>query len=173
MEEIKNKVKESGLIQLDLADFKPKEEIIGIDLASQLWQGLVLKEKDFRNWIKTEDWNQYKNKAVFIYCSADAIVPTWAYMLVASALNGLASANTVGSRFDLEKQLIKRNIQKINIEEFKSGKVIVKGCSDISCPEFAMVCLLNHLQPVVNSIMYGEPCSTVPVYKRNKQIGSF
>jgi hypothetical protein len=168
MEEIKNKVKGSGLIQLDLADFKPKEEIIGIDLSNQLWQGLVLKEKDFRNWIKTENWEQYRNKAVFIYCSEDAIIPTWAFMLVASSINEIASYSAVGSKAELEKQLILRNIKQLNLEALKNGKVIVKGCSDISVPEFAMVSLLNHIQPVVSSVMYGEPCSTVPVYKRKK-----
>lgn len=169
MEEIKNKVKESGLIQLDLADFKPKEEIIGIDLANQLWQGLVLKEKDFRNWIKTENWQQYKGKAVYIFCSVDAIVPTWAYMIVASALIDTADFVSIGDRMDIEKQIVQRNIQKISLEQFRNGKIIVKGCSDISCPEFAMVCLVNQLQASVNSIMYGEPCSTVPVYKKSKQ----
>ena len=168
MGEIKNKVKESGLIQLDLADFKPKEEIIGIDLSNQLWQGLVLKEKAFRDWIKTENWEQYVGKAVFIFCSADAIVPTWAYMLVASSLNGIASISVVGSKLELEKKIIERNIEALNLDEFQNGKVIIKGCSDISAPEFAMVTLLNQIQPVASSIMYGEPCSTVPVYKRKK-----
>lgn len=168
MGEIKNKVKESGLIQLDLADFKPKEEIIAIDLSNQLWQGLVLKEKDFRDWIKTENWEQYVGKAVFIFCSADAIVPTWAYMLVASSLNGIASISVVGSKLELEKKIIERNIEALNLDEFQNGKVIIKGCSDISAPEFAMVTLLNQIQPVASSIMYGEPCSTVPVYKRRK-----
>jgi hypothetical protein len=166
MSEIKNKVKESGLIQLDLADFKPKEEIIGIDLSQQLWQGLVLKEKDFRNWIKTENWEQFRSKAIFIFCSVDAIIPTWAFMLVASSLNGIASFVSVGSKLELEKQLILRNINNLELDALKGGKVIVKGCSDIVTPEFAMVSLLNHIQPVVSSIMYGEPCSTVPVYKR-------
>jgi hypothetical protein len=170
MSEIINKVKESGLIQLDLADFKPREEFVGIDLAQQLWQGLILKEKDFRNWIKTENWEQYRNKAVYIHCSADAIIPTWAYMLVASSLNEVTSIVTVGSRSELEKEIIDRNIQKIDLNSIKDGKVIVKGCSDIPFPEFAMVSLLNHIQPVVSSIMYGEPCSTVPVYKRRKNI---
>jgi len=170
MEEIKNKVKDSGLIQLDLADFKPKETIIGIDLSNQLWQGLVLKEKDFRDWIRTENWEHYAGKAVYIFCSADAIVPTWAYMLVASSLNGIASIVVFGLKIELEKQIIQRNITHLNLEEFINGKVIIKGCSDISVPEFAMVTLLNHIQPVVSSIMYGEPCSTVPVFKRRKTI---
>lgn len=170
MEEIKNKVKESGLIQLDLADFKPTETIIGIDLSNQLWQGLILKEKDFRDWIKTENWEQYAGKAVFIFCSVDAIVPTWAYMLVASSLNGIASEVVFGPKIELEKQIILRNITHLNLDEFTNGKVIIKGCSDISVPEFAMVTLLNHIQPVVSSIMYGEPCSTVPIFKRRKTI---
>jgi hypothetical protein len=166
MDEIKNKVKGSGLIQLDLADYKPRVPMVGIDLAAQLWQGLVLKEKDFRAWIKENDWNAYENKAVFIICSADAIVPTWAYMLVASALQSIAKKVQVGTQLDLEKALISEAITAIDLTEFQDGKVIVKGCSDIAAPEFAMVTLLTHLQGVVQSIMYGEPCSTVPIYKR-------
>jgi hypothetical protein len=166
MDEIKNKVKGSGLIQLDLADYKPRVPMVGIDLAAQLWQGLVLKEKDFRAWIKENDWDAYENKAVFIFCSADAIVPTWAYMLVASALQSIAKKALVGTQLDLEKALISEAITAIDLTEFQDGKVIVKGCSDIAAPEFAMVTLLAHLQGVVQSIMYGEPCSTVPIYKR-------
>ena len=166
MDEIKNKVKGSGLIQLDLADYKPRVPMVGIDLATQLWQGLVLKEKDFRAWIKENDWDGYENKAVFIFCSADAIVPTWAYMLVASALQSIAKKVLVGTQLDLEKALITEAITAIDLTEFQDGKVIVKGCSDIAAPEFAMVTLLTHLQGVVQSIMYGEPCSTVPIYKR-------
>ena len=166
MDEIKNKVKGSGLIQLDLADYKPRVPMVGIDLAAQLWQGLVLKEKDFRAWIKENDWDAYENKAVFIFCSADAIVPTWAYMLVASALQSIAKKVQVGTQLDLEKALISEAITAIDLMEFQDGKVIVKGCSDIAAPEFAMVTLLTHLQGVVQSIMYGEPCSTVPIYKR-------
>ncbi len=166
MDEIKNKVKGSGLIQLDLADYKPRVPMVGIDLAAQLWQGLVLKEKDFRAWIKENDWDAYEHKAVFIFCSADAIVPTWAYMLVASALQSIAKKVLVGTQLDLEKALISEAITAINLTEFQDGKVIVKGCSDIAAPEFAMVTLLTHLQGVVQSIMYGEPCSTVPIYKR-------
>ena len=166
MDEIKNKVKDSGLIQLDLADYKPRVPIVGIDLASQLWQGLVLKEKDFRTWIKENDWLSYENKAVFIYCSADAIIPTWAYMLVASALQSIAKKVVVGNQLELEKSLILDAITAIDLAPFQDGKVIVKGCSDIPAPEFAMVTLLTHVQGVVQSMMYGEPCSTVPIYKR-------
>lgn len=165
MEEIKNKVKESGLIQLDLAQFKPDTTITGIDLAPQLWQGLVLKEKDFRTWVKEHDWQQYTNQAVHIFCSTDAIIPTWAFMLVASKLEHSPFVIT-GSKLDLEKELIKAKINALNTCEFIDGRVIIKGCSDIHEPEFAMVALVRHLQAHVKSIMYGEPCSTVPILKK-------
>lgn len=166
MEGIVNKVKESGLISLDLADFKPKQEIFGIDLANCLWQGLVLKEKDFRAWIKEHNWSQYQGKAIYIFCSADAIIPTWAYMLVGSKLVGIAETFLVGTKQELEKEIITQNIRKLRLADFIDGKIIIKGCSDISNPDFAMTELIRHLQPVARSIMYGEPCSTVPLFKR-------
>ena len=167
MEEIRNKVKESGLISMDLEDFKPNQSlIVSIDIADNLWQGLVLKEKDFRNYIDTHDWSQYKNQFVHIHCSADAIVPTWAYMLVASKLVGVARLALVGSKVELEKQVIALNILSIDVTDYIDGRIIIKGCADITSPEFAMVTLVQKLQPIAKSIMYGEPCSTVPVYKR-------
>lgn len=167
MEEIRNKVKESGLISMDLEDFKPNQSlIVSIDIADNLWQGLVLKEKDFRNYIDTYDWSQYKNLFVHIHCSADAIVPTWAYMLVASKLVGIARLALVGSKVELEKQVIALNILSIDVTDYIDGRIIIKGCADITSPEFAMVTLVQKLQPIAKSIMYGEPCSTVPVYKR-------
>ena len=108
--EIRNKVKESSLIQMDLASFKPNCEIISIDLSEQLWKGLVLKEKDFRSWIKDTDWTYYKDKAVFIYCSTEAIIPTWAFMLVTASLNDICSISLVGSEEDLQRILIVKNI---------------------------------------------------------------
>jgi Protein of unknown function (DUF2480) len=167
VETIRNKVKESGLVQLDLADYKPRIALEGIDLSEQLWQGLVLKEKDFRNWIKNHDWAQYQNKAVYIYCSTDAIIPTWAYMLVTSALQKLNIENLVGLEKDLSKHLISREIQKINLPEVENQRIIIKGCADISDPAYAMSFLVSFLQPHVKSIMYGEPCSTVPIYKQS------
>jgi hypothetical protein len=166
MEEIVNKVVNSGLISIDLGNYKPNVAIEGIDITDQLWQGLVLKEKDFRVWIKENDWSKFENKAVYIHCSADAIVPTWAYMLIGSQLEKVGSHYTVGSENDLEKKLILDRIKEDDLEKFKEGRVIIKGCADISTPEYAMVELVRHLQPVVKSIMYGEPCSTVPVFKR-------
>lgn len=166
MEEIRNKVKESGLVQLDLAAYKPKQPLVGIDLSEQLWQGLVLKEKDFREWIKTHNWQQYTDKAVYIYCSTDAIIPTWAFMLVSSALQKENVYSQVGSEIELAKALIQEEICSIPIDEIQDQRVIVKGCADIQDPAFAMSYLVRFLQPYVKSIMYGEPCSTVPIFKK-------
>jgi len=167
MEEIRNKVKESGLISMDLAMFKPdKSMIVGIDIADQLWERLILKEKMFREYIDSNDWSQFKDKYVHIFCSEDAIVPTWAYMLVSSKLVHIANLVIVGSQVDLQKQLISDKIQALDLSEFKDGRIIIKGCADIVEPEFAMSQLIQKLQPIAKSIMYGEPCSTVPIFKR-------
>jgi hypothetical protein len=166
MDEIRNRVKESGLITVDLEIFKPKGTIREIDIADQLWQGIALKEKDFRQWIKDHDWDQYNDASVYIHCSADAIVPTWAFMLVSSMVTPIAQTALVGDRADLEKLMIKNAIAAYDISEMKDGRIIIKGCSDIESPAYAMVELMKRLQPVAKSIMYGEPCSAVPVFKR-------
>jgi hypothetical protein len=166
MDEIVNRVKESGLISIDLATYKPKVEIVAIDVADVLWQRLVLKEKDFRDWIKNHDWSIYASKAVYVFCSEDAIVPTWAYMLIGSQLEEVTPDYIIGSKLDLQKRLIQKRIEREPLDEYKDGRIIIKGCADISSPEFAMSELVRHLQPVAKSIMYGEPCSTVPVFKR-------
>ena len=166
METIRNKVKESSLVQLDLAAFKPKQALVGIDLSEQLWQGLVLKEKDFRNWIKNHNWTQYEGKAVYIFCSTEAIIPTWAFMLVSSALQKENIYSQVGAELELAKALIQEEICSIALEEIQDQRVIIQGCADIPDPAFAMSYLVRFLQPHVKSIMYGEPCSTVPIYKK-------
>lgn len=168
MSEIVNRVKESGLISIDLADFKPNSTIVEIDISEQLWKGLVLKEKDFRAWIKSNDWLQYTGKAVFIHCSVDAIIPTWAYMLIGSQLISNEVRFVVGSRIDLEKQLIEDRIKSEPLDKYVDGRIIIKGCADIKAPEHAMTFLVQHLQPVAKNIMYGEPCSTVPVFKKKR-----
>lgn len=166
MNEIKNRVKESGLIAMDLADFKPTSPVCEVDLAKQLWQGLALKEKDFRSWIKEEDWSQFENSAVFVHCSVDAIIPTWAYMLVASQLVQVNAKFVIGTKNELIQLLVQEKIDALPLEEYQDGRIIIKGCADIPFPEIAMSNLLVKLQPVAKSIMYGEPCSTVPVFKR-------
>ena len=166
MEEIRNKVKESGLVQLDLATYKPKLALVGLDLSEQLWQGFVLKEKDFRDWIKNHNWAQYAGNAVYIHCSTDAIIPTWAFMLVSSALQKENVYSQVGSEIELAKALIQEEICSIEIDAIQDQRVIIKGCADIADPAFAMSYLVRFLQPYVKSIMYGEPCSTVPIFKK-------
>jgi hypothetical protein len=166
MDEIINKVANSGLIQMDLADYKVKGQIHEIDLKNQLWQELILKEKDFRSWILSNDWSQFKDQNAFIHCSADAIIPTWAYMLVSVELFKVNCFHVVGQRIDLEKEIIKRNIAQLDLNPLVDGKIIVKGCSDITDPAWAMTEFVKKVQPIVKSIMFGEPCSTVPIYKR-------
>ena len=165
MEELVNKVKESGLIQMDLAQFKPRREIVELDIANQLHMGLILKEKDFRQWIKDEDWSRYAAKAVALFCSADAIVPTWAFMLVASQLTAAGALVCFGNKQVLMRELVLSELDQLKLSDYEDGRVIIKGCSDHPLPEFAMVELIKRLQPVVKSILYGEPCSTVPVFK--------
>jgi len=166
MEEIKNKIKESGLVSIDLADYTPKHTIEVIDLSTQLWQGFVLKEKDFRQWIKENNWKQYEDKVVLITCTTDAIIPAWAYMLVGSALNNIAFFFSNTSIEELTKQLIIQEIEKTELSKITDARVIVKGCSKIPFPDFAMLELTKFLLPHVKSLMFGEPCSTVPIYKK-------
>lgn len=168
METIENKVQKSGLIQLDLADFKPKQAILTFDIAEILWQGIVLKEKDFRQFVKEHDWSQYEGKAVGVQCSADAIVPTWAFMLITAKITEHGGTAIIGAAHEVEKTLIKETIYAFDLSEHIDGRFIIKGCADIAAPEYAMSELTKHLMKVAKSIMYGEPCSTVPVYKRPK-----
>jgi len=151
---------------MDLADFKSNVVLIGIDLADQLWQGMVLKEKDFRAWIKSNDWGTYASKAVYVHCSADAIIPTWAYMLVASKLQENDADYVIGSAAVLSSKLLMDKIHGLELSDYQDGRIIIKGCADVPQPEVAMTELVRKLQPVAKSIMYGEPCSTVPVFKR-------
>jgi len=168
MNEIVNRVEQSGLISMDLADFKPKVSFVELDISEQLWQGLVLKEKDFRAWVKETDWSEFEGKAVYAHCKVDAIIPTWAYMLIGSSLLPFTDNFVIGSKADLEKHLMLKRIQSEPLEAYVDGRIIIKGCADVTDPAFAMTELVKHLQPVAKSIMYGEPCSTVPVFKRRK-----
>jgi hypothetical protein len=168
MEEIINRVKNSKIITLDLSDFLPKKEIVSIDIEKQLWQGLVLKESDFRLYIKEENWSNYANKFVHIWCSADAIVPTWAYMLVASALRSYTDDIYFGTQNEAIIQSIHKQIDALDLTSFEDSRVVIKGCADVPSPEAIFLHLTVKLQPVVKALMYGEPCSTVPVFKAPK-----
>lgn len=162
-----NKVAESGLITLDPANFLPQEETAVFDLKDYLFMGLILKEKDFREALKNLDWEQYRNKSIALTCSVDAIVPAWAYMLVAAYLQPVAKEIVMGDEKELQKQLFLKNINAIKSEEFTDKRVVIKGCGDIPIGEYAYMEITKLLRPVVKSIMYGEPCSTVPVYKKS------
>lgn len=166
MEEIINKVALSGLVSIDLEEWIPEGVRKEVDLAGQLWQGLALREKDFREWVKEHDWQQYRDTYVAVYCSADAIVPHWAYMLVASRLSGVARQVVCGTPAQLEARLLADRIATVDVGPFRDARVVVKGCSDREVSVAAYVDLVARLQPVVRSILFGEPCSTVPVYKR-------
>jgi hypothetical protein len=162
---IVNKVAQSGLITLNLEDYLPQGEIVSFDLKDYLFMGLILKEKDFREALKNLDWLPYKDKNVAITCTADAIIPLWAYMLVTTYLQPLATDIYVGSSEEMQKHLFLKNIAAIDATQYNGQRIVVKGCGEIPVGAFAYAELTKHLLPQVRSIMYGEPCSTVPVYK--------
>lgn len=161
-----NKVAESGLIELDLAEYYPKGEIAIFDLKPFLFRELILKEKDFREALKNYDFSVYQNKYVAVTCSSDAIIPVWAYMLIASYLQPYAKDLVAGDENFLHKTLFLKNIAAINVNDYTDKRIVVKGCGDLPIGEFAYLEITKLLRPVAKSIMYGEPCSTVPVYKK-------
>lgn len=165
MSELVNKVAESGLITLDLEVYSPQDEILSFDLTEHLFMGQILKEKDFRASLQSLDWSVFQGKTVALYCSADAIIPLWAYMLVTSYLKPYAKRVLSGTPEEARKQLFIDNIRSLDPTPFSGLRVVVKGCGDIQLGEYAFVEITSLLQPVVKSLMYGEPCSTVPVYK--------
>lgn len=166
MEEIKNKVAESGLVTIDLEKLLTPQEVMGFDIKDFLFMELLLKEKDFRESMASHDWNQYKNKSVAVFCSSDAIIPMWAYMLIVSNLSPVAKSVFQGTVDEMIKINSIEEIRKFNTSEYEGKRVVVKGCGDNPIPSFAYVEISAKLLPVVKSLMYGEPCSTVPVYKR-------
>ena len=168
-ETIVNKVANSGLISFDLEEYFHLGERIVFDIKDQLFMGLMLKEKDFREFLKTNDWSKYSGKNVAIICSEDAIVPTWAYMLLGIALEPFANMFVFGSLEDLEKKLFEQALNALDISQFKGQRIVVKGCSNAQIPTYVYVELTRRLKPIVKSLMFGEPCSTVPLFK-NKAI---
>lgn len=167
---IVNRVAKSGLVSLDLEDYYHPGERVVYDLKDNLFMGLILKEKDFREFLKTHDWRQYEGKNVAVTCTEDAIVPTWAFMLLTIHLEPYAHTVVFGTLQDLEEKLYFDAIARINIDDYRDARVVVKGCSKVPVPTAAYVEITRRLRPVAQSIMFGEPCSTVPLYKRSKQI---
>ncbi|MBA2498601.1 MAG: DUF2480 family protein [Chitinophagaceae bacterium] len=164
---IVNKVAESGLITLNLEKFFPQGEKLVFDLKDYLFMGMILKEKDFRESLKKIDWGIYSAKNVAITCTADAIIPVWAYMLVASYIQPYAADFIMGDEIQLHRYLFQKNLSAINPGEYKDKRVVIKGCGETPIDDFAYAEITKILRPQVKSIMYGEPCSTVPIFKQS------
>jgi len=163
-----NKVAQKALITLDLEQYFPKEEDIAfIDLKDFLFKGLILREADFRETVKNTDWSHYKNKYVAIYCSTDAIIPMWAYMVLSAELSAHAIDVISSGVKEAADIFLLHNLAKINAELFKGQRVVVKGCGDRKVPDAAFVQITQQLTNIARVVMYGEPCSTVPVFKRS------
>ncbi|MCP9753975.1 DUF2480 family protein [Lacihabitans sp. CCS-44] len=167
--EVINKVANSGLISFDLEDYFHQGERVVYDIKDNLFMGLILKEKDFREFLKAKDWSEYSGKNVAIICSEDAIVPTWAYMLLAIQLEPYANMVVFGNVEDLEKKLYEQALNALDLNQFEGQRIVVKGCSNAQIPTYVYVELTRRLKPIVKSLMFGEPCSTVPLFK-NKNI---
>ena len=161
-----NKVAESGLITLDLENWYPRGETAVFDLKDHLFMGMILKEKEFREAMKNLDWSKYTNKNVALTCSVDAIIPVWAWMLLASYLQPVAKEIVMGTEQELHKQLFLKNLATINPLEYEDKRVVIKGCGETPIADYVYMEVTKLLRPVVKSIMYGEPCSTVPVFKK-------
>jgi len=165
-DEIINKVAQSSLETIDLESYYPKEEIVVFDLKPFLFMELILKEKDFRASLQSVDWNIYSNKIVSVTCSADAVIPVWAYMLVASYLEPFAEDIIMGDDKTAVKQILLKRLGMIDISSYLDKRVVIKGCGELEIGDFAYMEIAKLLRPVAKSIMYGEPCSTVPIYKK-------
>lgn len=167
MEPIVNKVAESGIVTLDLAQYIPADEsLVLFDLKPFLYMEMILREKDYRAALQTHDWQQYAGKHVAIHCTVDAIIPVWAYMLAAHYLEPVATSVYFGTVEEMKKDIVLNAINHIDKNEYADKRVVIKGCGDTPIPDAAYVAITWYLKPVVKSIMYGEPCSTVPIYKK-------
>ena len=167
--EIVNRVANSKLITIDLSDYAPKDNILIFDVKDLLFEGIILKEKEFRSCLKKFDFSKYKGQAGALYCSADAIIPMWAYMLVSSYLIPICSNLYFGTKEEVFQKILLKNIFDIDSEKFKEKKVIVKGCGNIPLSESLYIAITQKLQNSVSSLMFGEACSAVPVYKRKNE----
>jgi hypothetical protein len=161
-----NKVSESGIISLNLEEYYPKDDIALFDMKDYLFMGLILKEKDFRENLKMLNLSIYTDKVVAVTCSADAVIPMWAYMLVSSNLQPVARDVVFGTVEEVKNTLLLKNIAQLPVDDYEGKRVVIKGCGEIPVGEAAYLQATQLLRPVAKSIMYGEPCSTVPIYKK-------
>ncbi len=164
-----NRVAQSGLITINLEDFYPEAELLSFDIKDYLFQGLILKEKDFRKVLREHDWSAYSGKHLNIFCSTDAIIPTWAYMLVTSYAQEYALSIFQGSKEEFTKNYYNKVLDDLDYSQYEDKRIVIKGCSNKPVPPSAYSVLTGNLRPHALSIMYGEPCSTVPIYKRSKK----
>ncbi len=169
MSEIVNRVASSPLVTIDLEELYPKDKVVVFDLKPFLFQELILREKEFRSSLKEVDWSEFDGKFVAVTCSSDAIIPSWAFMLVGTYLKGVALDFVLGDESEAERSLIDHVIGEIEVDSFRDRPVIIKGCSQLPHPLYAQGQLLSKVMPSARSVMYGEPCSTVPLYKRPKK----
>ncbi len=167
MEEIINRVAKSPLISIDLEEYIHPGDCVIFDMKDVLHEGLILREKEFRTFLKTNDWSVYRNKNVGLVCSTDAIIPTWAYMLVVVKMKEFANLVTAGAADEIEKSLINQAINTcLKNNDLEGKKVVIKGCGSIKNVAYAYTMITEKLFPKVSSLMYGEPCSTVPIFKK-------
>lgn len=167
-DQIVNRVAQSSLMTIDLEEFYPKGIRTSIDIKQWLFHELILKESDFRDFLKEHDWEQYAGQYVALTCSADAIIPSWAYMLISTYLHPVAKKVVVGSLNDLETAVFQDILNTIPLDTYDNKPVIIKGCANKPIPETAYVQLIEKLQPIARTIMFGEACSTVPLFKKRK-----
>lgn len=165
---IVNKIAQSGIITIDLENFQPREEIINFDMKPYLFKEMILREKDFRGFMKELDWSIYAHQTVAIFSSVDAIIPMWAYMLIIAQLESVKAIGYMGVASSVKEHLLLERIKAIPAEEYLDKRVVIKGCSDAPLPASAYIEISKKMLPVVTSLMFGEPCSTVPVYKKKR-----
>lgn len=166
--EIVNRVAKSTLVTFNLEDYYDRRDRYAFDIKDNLFQEIILKEREFRAFVRAHEWAKYQDKNIALHCSVDAIVPTWAYMLIATALSPYANMVVFGNMADLENALYKEALSKVDPKDYQGAKVVVKGCGELPVPTYAYVEITRLLTPYAASIMYGEPCSTVPLYKKRK-----
>lgn len=171
-EELINRVANSGLITLNLENFFPPEEVLQFDLKDYLFMELILKEKEFRQALKEHDWEQYRGKHLLVFCSSDAIIPVWAFMLVGAYAAPIATSLFQGTKDEFYKQAFMQALSRFDAQQYEGARIVIKGCSNKPVPPAAYVELTRLLQPHAQSIMYGEPCSTVPIFKRPRTVGA-
>jgi hypothetical protein len=168
MEAIENKIANAGLVKFDLEKLYPKGERVNLDISKWLWQEMIIKEKHFKEHLENHDWSQYQNSYVYITCNSDAIVPNWSYMLLAKYLSHNCKGFFLGNKEEMELNLFSEAINLLDLTPFEDARVLVKGCSEAAVPPSAYVILSQKLIPIVKSLMFGEACSNVPIYKKKK-----